>query len=196
VAGNLIAPGSGNHAIDGGGGLDTVVYQGTLAGYAVSSGAASVTVSGAGVQDTLVNVERLQFSDASLAFDVDGNAGAAYRLYQAAFDRAPDAAGLGYWIKMLDSGQTLEQASAAFTASQEFAGLYGANPSDSQFVQLLYQNVLHRPADAGGYAFWMAAIAEHGADRAEVLSQFSESVENHVQVVGAIQDGMLFTPWA
>jgi hypothetical protein len=29
-----------------------------------------------------------------------------------------------------------------------------------------------------------------------VLSHFSESVENQVQVVANIQDGMLFIPWA
>jgi hypothetical protein len=156
-----------------------------------------VTVSGAGLQDTLVSVERLQFSDASVAFDVNGNAGAAYRLYQAAFDRAPDAAGLGYWISMLDSGQaSLDQVSAGFASSKEFADLYGANASDSQFVQQLYQNVLHRPAEADGYAFWLDAIEEHGVARADVLSHFSESVENQVQVVANIQDGMLFIPWA
>jgi hypothetical protein len=196
-AGNLIASGSGYHAIDGGGGIDTVVYQGAHTGYAVSIGAASVTVSGAGLQDTLVSVERLQFSDASVAFDVNGNAGAAYRLYQAAFDRAPEAAGRGYWISMLDSGQaSLDQVSAGFASSKEFADLYGANASDSQFVQQLYQNVLHRPAEADGYAFWLDAIEEHGVARADVLSHFSESVENQVQVVANIQDGMLFIPWA
>ena len=37
-----------------------------------------------------MNVERLDFSDAHLAFDVDGNAGQIYRLYKAAFARTPD----------------------------------------------------------------------------------------------------------
>jgi hypothetical protein len=155
-----------------------------------------VTVTGAGVGDTLVNVERVQFSDANLAFDINGTAGQAYRLYQAAFDRAPDAAGLGYWIKTMDAGAALDQVSAAFAGSKEFADLYGANASDSQFVQQLYQNVLHRPAEAGGYDFWMGAIEQHGVTRAEVLSHFSESAENQVQVIGSIHDGMLFQPWA
>jgi hypothetical protein len=41
----------------------------------------------------------------AVALDVDGAAGQAYRLYQAAFDRAPDKNGLGYWINGWIDGQ-------------------------------------------------------------------------------------------
>jgi len=50
----------------------------TSAGYTVTDTA------GADGTDTLINVERLQFSDAKVAIDTSGNAGQAYRLYQAA----------------------------------------------------------------------------------------------------------------
>jgi hypothetical protein len=188
---------SGAHAIDGGAGLDTVAYQGAHSGFTVHATTSGFTVTGGtgAVQDTLVGVERLQFSDASVALDINGTAGEAYRLYQAAFDRAPDADGLGYWIKMMDNGQTLQQVAAGFVASQEFASLYGPNASDSQFVNALYQNVLHRAGEAAGYNFWMAALEQHGASRATVLGSFSESAENQAQVIGSIHDGILFHPW-
>ena len=48
--------------------------------------------------------ERLTFSDANIALDIDGNAGQAHRIYKAAFDRAPDLGGLGFWINTLDNG--------------------------------------------------------------------------------------------
>lgn len=194
-AANVFTSAGGSHAIDGGAGLDTVVYQASHAGVTITAGTSGFTVSGNGIQDALVNVERLQFSDASLALDINGTAGEAYRLYQAAFDRAPDLAGLGYWIKMLDNGASLNQVSQEFVGSQEFASRYGANASDSQFVQALYQNVLHRPAEPAGYDFWMASLEQYGATRADVLAHFSESLENQAQVVGSIQDGILFTPW-
>jgi hypothetical protein len=195
---NVFTSFSGSHAIDGGAGVDTVVYQGSHTSFTVTANASGVAVSGAGgaVSDALVNVERLQFSDVTVALDVGGAAGQAYRLYQAAFDRAPDPAGLGYWIKALDTGASLGQAAAGFVASKEFADLYGAHSSDSQFVQALYQNVLHRPAEAGGYDFWMAALGQSHVAREDVLSHFSESAENQVQVIGAIQDGIVFLPWA
>jgi hypothetical protein len=195
---NVFTSFSGSHAIDGGAGLDTVLYQGAHTSFTVKAGAAGVSVSGVdgAVHDTLVNVERLQFSDATVALDVGGAAGQAYRLYQAAFDRAPDPAGLGYWIKALDAGASLDQAAAGFVTSKEFADLYGAGTSDSQFVQALYQNVLHRPAEAAGYDFWIAALGQSHVAREQVLSHFSESGENQVQVIGAIQDGIVFLPWA
>jgi hypothetical protein len=187
----------GAHAIDGGAGLDTVAYEGSHSSFAVHASGSGFTVSGGAgaVQDTLVGVERLQFSDASVALDINGTAGEAYRLYQAAFDRTPDADGLGYWIKMMDSGQTLQQVAAGFVASQEFASLYGANVSDSQFVNALYQNVLHRAGETAGYNYWMEALEQHGASRAAVLGSFSESAENQAQVIGSIQDGILFHLW-
>jgi hypothetical protein len=189
---------AGSHAIDGGNGVDIALYQGARAAFQLTAGQSGLTVTAADgtIHDTLVNVERVQFSDLSLAFDIDGTAGQAYRLYQAAFDRAPDHVGLGFWIKMMDGGQTLDQVSAAFVSSQEFTSMYGANASDSQFVEALYQNVLHRQAESGGFDFWMAAIEEHGVSRAEVLSHFSESQENQAQVIGSIQDGISFMPFA
>lgn len=131
----------------------------------------------------------------ALRFDIDGVAGQAYRLYAAAFDRTPDPAGLGYWIDMMDKGVSLRAAAAGFTGSQEFIDLYGAHTSDAQFVDLLYQNTLHRAPDADGRQFWVDAMQLQGAQREELLAQFSESPENQAQVIGAIQDGIVFTPW-
>jgi hypothetical protein len=195
---NVFVSGSGSHAIDGGDGIDTVAYSGAHTSFTIVAGASGLTITGGAgaVQDTLVNVERVQFADVSLAFDVNGTAGAAYRLYQAAFDRAPDAAGLGYWIKALDSGATLDQVSAGFVQSREFADLYGAGATDNQFVEALYDNVLHRAGDTAGQSFWLAAMEQHGVTRETVLSNFSESTENQAQVIGAIQYGMQFLPWA
>lgn len=127
--------------------------------------------------------------------DIDGVAGQAYRLYAAAFDRTPDPQGLGYWIDVMDKGVSLRSAAAGFTNSQEFIDLYGVHTSDAQFVDLLYQNTLHRAPDAGGRQFWVDAMQVHDAGREDVLAQFSESPENQAQVIGAIQDGIAFVPW-
>lgn len=195
---NVFVSGSGSHAIDGGAGVDIVSYPGSHTSFTVTAGASGITVTGGSgaVLDTLTNVERLQFSDVTLAFDVNGTAGQAYRLYQAAFDRAPDATGLGFWIKALDSGMTLDQVANGFASSHEFSNLYGSSTTDSQFVDALYQNVLHRSGDTAGEAFWVTAIEQHGEARESVLSNFSESGENQAQVIGSIQHGIAFVPWA
>lgn len=131
----------------------------------------------------------------ALSHDIDGIAGQAYRLYAAAFDRTPDAVGLGYWIAAMDRGVSLQTVASGFTGSQEFIDLYGARPSDAQYVDLLYQNTLHRAPDAGGQQFWVDAMQVHHAQREELLVYFSESPENQAQVIGAITDGIAFVPW-
>jgi V8-like Glu-specific endopeptidase len=184
----------GNDSFDGGLGVDTAVFIGTRAQYGVSV-AGTITVSdlvgGRDGIDTLRNVERASFSDVSLAFDVDGNAGQAYRLYRAALERAPEAAGLGYHIRDLDNGALLVQVAGNFIASPEFQARYGSL-SDAQFVDQLYANVLGRAPDAQGFAYHTNNLA-NGFTRADVLVGFSESPENKAAVIGAIQGGMEYT---
>jgi hypothetical protein len=195
---DVIALGAGNHAVDGQGGLDTVLLAGPRSVFTVAHDAAGFTANYAGgTHDTLVNVERLSFSDGStVALDIDGAAGKAYRLYQAAFDRKPDAVGLGFWINALDKGATLDQVAGGFVGSREFADLYGANPNNDQLVNAMYHNVLHRAPEAGGYAFWMDALANHNLPVTEMLSYFSESAENQAQVIGSIQNGIDYVAWS
>jgi hypothetical protein len=65
---------------DGGPGLDTVTYTGNQAEYVVKPDVSGIEVSSANFSegaDWLLNIERLQFKDKGLAFDLDGNAGVA-----------------------------------------------------------------------------------------------------------------------
>jgi len=192
TAGNDVLPaaGSGGGLLDGQDGADTVVFGGQRAAYTLTSDGTtwSVVDTVHGITTVLANVERLQFSDQSVALDVDGNAGDAYRLYQAAFDRTPDKAGLGFWIHAMDAGQPLSEVAAGFIGSAEFAGKYGTNTSDAQYVEALYQNVLHRAPDAGGYDYWMHTLQM--TSRAQLLVDFSQGAENKSQVLGAIRDGI------
>lgn len=192
---NLLAASRGGGLLDGKEGLDTAVFSSTRASYQLSNDGATFSAYdfANGSTTKLANVERLQFSDQTVALDIHGNAGEAYRLYQAAFNRTPDKAGLGYWIDSMDSGHSLMQVANSFIESAEFHDKYGANPNDSQYVDALYANVLHRAPDAAGYDFWLHALQV--APRAEVLVNFSESPENQAQVIGAIEHGIGYTPW-
>jgi hypothetical protein len=195
---DLIVIVSDHHQINGGDGVDTVQYAGKSTAYTVtqnSSGALSTVADGTG-SDTLFNVERLQFSNVTVAFDITGNAGEAYRMYAAAFARTPDQVGLGFWVNSLDKGIGLGAMAADFVKSAEFVSLYGSNTSDTTFITNLYKNVLHRAPDAGGAAFWLDSLQQtsaHGAtSRGDVLASFSESPENQAQVIGAIQHGITY----
>lgn len=103
-------------------------------------------------------------------------AGQVYRLYQATLDRAPDAGGYNGWAKILSEGsQSLTDVAAGFVNSAEFRSVY-ENLTDADFVELLYQNVLNRAADAGGLQGWLD-VMDGGLARAGVVTGFSESGE-------------------
>jgi serralysin len=140
--------------------------------------------------DTVTNVERLQFIDKTVALDINATAGQAYRIYQAAFNRTPDNGGLKYWIGVMDSGVPLTSVSGGFIASAEFQKLYGTNPTNELFVTKLYDNVLHRAPDTGGYNYWVGLLNSGGIDKINTLVNFSESNENQTGVIGVIQNGI------
>lgn len=109
------------------------------------------------------------------------------RLYDAAFDRAPDDAGLTFWTNAVRAGTGLGEVADLFIRSPEFQDRYG-DLDQGAFVAQLYRNVLDREGDAGGQGFWTEALASGRADRNDVVVAFSESPE-HVALVGPVATG-------
>lgn len=194
-AGNdVIKSGAGNDTINGGAGTDTVQYNSKdgliVSRTAVADGPAYM-IKVDGKIDVISNVERIGFGDGStLALDTKAgeNAGSAYRLYKAAFDRTPDNKGLKYWINDLDNGANIQQVAKGFVDSAEFKTL---NPSNSQqsIINSYYKNVLHREADAGGLKYWGDAMAS-GMTASEMLVSFSESQENITNTANLLNGGL------
>jgi serralysin len=207
-AADVLKAGAGNNAVDGGAGIDTVVYAGSKNNFTVSQadwGYDVVDKTGANGHDSLINVERIQFDDGFVA--IDDKAAQIYRLYSATYGREPDAAGMGYWIQRMDSGTIIQQVSREFMlggdgkGQPEFTQLYGANASDSTFLTQLYHNILGRDPDAGGYQYWMDVMTSYTADktilRGQMLIDFSDSPENlqKVALVGTLEHGVSFVPF-
>lgn len=195
AASETIHNGRGADSADGGAGLDKMVYGGKRADYSVKKTADGFSVSSGGVTDTLVNIERLVFGDAAVALDIEGTGGQAYRVYQAAFARTPDLAGLGYWMNAMDLGTTLKSVAEGFVASKEFKDLYGAAPSNLEIVSRFYQNVLQRPGEKAGIDWWTGLLDSKTLTVADVLVGFSESAENKAALVGVTADGFAYTPY-
>lgn len=195
AAAETVYSGKGDDTIDAGLGLDTVVFTGNRAGYTVVKTSTGFSVSGPDGVDVLANVERIQFANTHVALDINGSGGQSYRIYQAAFDRVPDAAGLSYWMKQMDSGASLVDVAGGFVGSKEFADLYGgSNPTAEAFVEKLYTNVLHRKPDAAGYDYWVSVVKQ-GAPKAEVLAAISESGENQTALASIIGNGFAYVPY-
>jgi len=135
-------PGSDN--LNGGPGLDTVVYTGKRADYTVHAKDAGLSVSRNDLSegaDWLQDVERLSFSDLSVAYDSTGAAGLTLRVLGAVFGldavHNPVYAGIG--LKLLaQPGYT--EAQLFSTALQVRLGEQVNNPQ--ALVDVLYANVV------------------------------------------------------
>jgi hypothetical protein len=193
----------------GGDGTDTVVFDKVSSGFTIKAGnvwnelTKKTDLTGFTVTDknkvlnTLqVNqVERLQFTDTSIAYDIGSNqtAGSGYMLYKAAFNRTPDVGGLGYWISKMDGGMSYNDVAKNFVTSAEFKTAFGgSNPSVNTLVTKLYNNVLNRTPDAGGLTFWQDKL-NTGWSTADVLGFFSTSGENVTNVTPLIANGISYT---
>lgn len=198
AANDWVNGGAGNDKIDGGTGIDTAAYSGVRSNFTITRTATGVTVtdnSGTEGVDTLTGVERLQFGDKAVALDVDASSigGKAYRLYQAAFDRVPDAAGVGYWMSALEKGASLVSVAAGFINSAEYQKAYGMGLSNHDLVVKYYDNILHRAPEQAGLDYWVGVL-DGKSPVADVLAAISESQENITGTAAIIGNGFEYVP--
>jgi len=206
---NMITGSGGNDSIDGGAGLDTAVYSGTASNYSIKLSSSNSTITDKTANrdgtDTLSNIERLKFLVADpitgangVALDIskDQTAGSGYMLYKAAFNRTPDAGGLGFWMSKMDGGMDYNSVAQNFVNSTEFKTAFGgSNPTVNTLVTKLYNNVLTRNPDSVGLAFWQEKLTTGGWTTANVLGYFATSDENVANVTPLIANGISYQEW-
>ncbi len=181
---------------DTGSGIDTIVMSQARTSYSFALDATGVTLRQGSFSWQVSNAERIRYSDGTLAVDVNlpgtgaSSAGSAYRLYEAAFNRTPDNAGLAFWIKELDAGRSTLDVAHGFTASAEFKQVYGTNPTSTQLVNGFYQNILGRAPEAAGFTFWNNILSASPSRLPEVLAGIADSTENQTQLIGVIGKGI------
>jgi hypothetical protein len=76
-----------------------------------------------------------------------------------------------------------------FVGSTEFQTTYG-NLSNTDFVTLLYANVLHRAPDTTGLNNWVGMLNSGQDTRAQVVVGFSESAEHITNTAAHIDSGI------
>ncbi len=165
-------------AIDGGSDSDLAGFDGLARTYGIgwdgTSWSGSVATAGSDGTDTLTSIEMLSFMD---GYYLSGNAAVTARMYDSAFNRDADEGGLMNWTASLDGGLSVVNMANGFMGSAEFTQTYGGL-NNTQFVTLLYNNVLDRGPDQGGLAHWVGQLDTSAATRADILYGFSESPEH------------------
>ncbi|HEX7134413.1 MAG TPA: trypsin-like serine protease, partial [Iamia sp.] len=80
--------------------------------------------------------------------------GGVIRLYRAVFLRKPDTAGLAYWWREVNKGVSLKRVADLMVGAPEFETEYG-ELDDTEFVELVYANVLGRAPSPSETAYWV-----------------------------------------
>ena len=187
---------TGNDIIDGAGGIDRVNYSGTNAGYSftrTSSGYIVTDKSGVYGTDTLTNVERLTFSDFSVALDVSGSAGITAKILGAVFGNAAVAnkeyAGIGLYL--LDAGMGYPD-----LLQLALDARLGAGASNAAVVNLLYTNVVGTPPPVSELAFYQGQLDGGYYTQASlgILAAETDLNAANVNLVGLAYSGLEYLP--
>ncbi len=111
-------------------------------------------------------------------------------LYTAYFNRAPDAAGLAYWLNELDN-DVMDFGSIASNwanEQQEFTDTYGEDADSSVLITQVYANVLGRSPDTAGATYWAAELASGNIQ----MDQFVLAIVNGAKAsTGSTSDAAL-----
>lgn len=99
------------------------------------------------------------------------------RLYDAILGRPAESWGYGYWRQRMEFDRLgLTRVADIMARSPEFAATYGSL-TDQQLVEQVYLNLLGRPADPAGVAFWVDQLGS-GKSRGSVVARIAISAEN------------------
>lgn len=194
--------GEGDDSLDGAQDVDWAVYPGAIAGYTINvfdgtdPEVADKTVTddvGAGGFDGLWAVERLQFDDLGLAFDLDGNAGASARLIGILmgvtgidYVRSPVVEKIV--IEALDSGMPVET-----LAGLAINALYPSYTL-AQLADVMYFNLVHSHATPDVVNFLVGVMQ---ATSPQFLAVYASTLaENgaNIDITGLAQTGVPFLP--
>lgn len=114
---------------------------------------------------------------AQTSITCDDVGGHTARLYRTLLGRPADLDGLGYWVHQQWDGLDLTDAAYWMSQGVEFRLRYGWM-DDPTYIDALYQNVLGRPADPEGKAYWLEQLPFHGRHRLAVWFTISQEMGN------------------
>lgn len=182
-----------NERFDGKGGVDTVVFSQARAQYQLRQSGSSFVVSGPQGTDTLVAIERVQFSDAKLALDLSGAAGNTAKLIGAAFGASyigPAFNGEG--IRLFDQGMSMRDVAELVLNTALFTQLAGSR-SNEAVVTALFSHVVGRAPSPTDLNFYTDML-KSGTSQADLLVLAAETAQNalNIDLVGLSASGLQY----
>lgn len=154
--------GAGNDALDGGAGTDTADFNGQRASFLVTRTGTGWTVEdrvGSQGRDTVAAVERLEFDNIGLAFDLSGSAGFTAQIIRGLFGKAflGEEAYVGIGMQLFDGGTSYQDIVNLAIGTGLFEQLAGSR-SNTDFCRLLWTNVVGSAPTANDIAPFVAQL--------------------------------------
>ena len=188
----------GTDFFDGGVGIDTVVYSGPLEQYTLKKSSARFVVSestGSDDTDYLTSIERLQFSNAKLALDLDGHAGDAVKIIGSLLGSKfiEDKSLVGVVLGLLDQNYSKTQIASLGLSTPLYQSLAGS-ASNEDFVKYVFNNVVGRPPQTDELNTYLNMLSQ-GSTQAElaVLAADTEINALRIDLVGLVQHGLTYS---
>lgn len=170
---------AGNDTISAGGGIDTVRFSENVASAQFTStanGQVSVITATSGI-DTLISVERVEFTDRGYAFDISGNAGVGAKFITVAFGSSQVPKYLGTALRYLDSGWNTGDLANLIISQGILDRLVGSN-SNQDFVKYVFQNTLSRQPTSEELAGFEGLLISGAQTKASLLSLATSAVSD------------------
>jgi len=184
----------GDDFITGGQDTDTIIYAGGRDAFLPTLNAdGTVTVEKPAGVDTLSFMERIDLDGVDFLYDVTGSAAAFVARLYTGYDRLPDEAGLRFWSGVIETGFSPAAVADAFAASAEFGSRYGADASDEEFVDTLFDFVLGQAPTTEERDAILADLADGTAGRGDVYAEVTESAESVSLAAPDIDNGVVVT---
>ena len=99
------------------------------------------------------------------------------QVYLGILARDAEYGGFRGWLGALLAGASREQIVEGFLGSAEFQINFGSNLTNGQFVERMYNNVLLRSSDPGGFNYWVGQLNSGQMTRAQAALGFLDSDE-------------------
>lgn len=197
---NFFAPSLGNDIIDGRGGFNQAYWSEAHSHYEVLksdwSGDWMVShLAGVNGSDSLRNIDRIHFSDRSVALDVEGKAGHVAKAMTLLLGRnaLDDLAVTGLVLQLMDANNySLEQLMAV-----GIQHVLGNKPSREAVIELLYTGLYgFKPTAAETSALTGLLKVHTPAQLAVMATELTDANIVNVQLAGVLQHGLEFLPFA
>lgn len=190
----IYVPGKGSDSVVGTDAIDKALYWDALDNYSIAADASGgYWIESSDGVDHLVGIDRLEFTNTSIALDLDGRAGQTAKILGAVFGAESvvnkEYAGIG--LSLLDGGMSYE-ALAGLAISVTDASTHDA------ICELLWKNVVGVPAEAADIAPYVQMLDNENISVSELVVLAADTALNtqNIDLVGLSTTGFEYTPVA